>query len=60
MLLHADRSAAPQCFSPVTRSWGVAGDWDCFGARPARLELLAAGELERRKEQHILFVHLAA
>jgi transcriptional regulator of acetoin/glycerol metabolism len=60
MLLHADRSAAPQCFSPVTRSWERCRELGLFRARPARLELLEQGELERRKEQHILFVHLAA
>ena len=60
MLLQGDRSAPPQCFSPIVRSWERCRELGLFSAQPARLELLEPGELERRKEQHIFFVHLAA
>ena len=60
MLLQADRSAAPRCFSPIVRSWERCRELGLLRAHPARLELLEPEELERRKDQHIFFVHLAA
>ena len=60
MLLQADRGAASQCFSPIVRSWERCRELGLFRAQPARLELLEPEELERRKDQHIFFVHLAA
>ena len=60
MLLQADWNATPQCFSSIRRSWERCRELGLFRAHPARLELLEQEELERRKDQHIFFVHLAA
>jgi transcriptional regulator of acetoin/glycerol metabolism len=60
MPLQADWNATPQCFSSIRRSWERCRELGLFRAHPARLELLEQEELERRKDQHIFFVHLAA
>ena len=60
MLLSADQSAAPQCLSPIARSWVRCRDLGLSRANPPSLDLLAQVELEGRKDQHRILVHLAA
>lgn len=60
LLLSADRSAAPQCLSPIARSWERCRQLGLVRAHTASLQLLADRELTRRKEQHRVLVQLAA
>jgi sigma-54 dependent transcriptional regulator, acetoin dehydrogenase operon transcriptional activator AcoR len=60
LLLSADRSAAPQCLSPIARSWERCRELGLVRATTSSLNLLAEGELKRRKEQHRTLVQLAA
>lgn len=60
LLLSAEPSAAPQCFSPIARSWERCRELGLVRANPASFELLAERELKRRKEQHRILVQLAA
>ena len=59
LLLSAERSAAPQCVSPIARSWERCRQLGLVRANTASLELLSDGELKRRKEQHRVLVQLA-
>lgn len=59
LLLSADRSAAPQCLSPIARSWERCRELGLVRANSPSLDLLVESELKRRKEQHRTLVHLA-
>lgn len=60
MLLSAERAAAPQCLSPIARSWDRCRQLGLVRANTANLQVLADGELKRRKEEHRVLVQLAA
>ena len=57
--LSADRSAAPQCLSPIAASWERCRQHGLLRVTLASLDLLAESELKRRKEQHRTLVQLA-
>ncbi len=58
-LLSADRSAAPQCLSPIAASWERCRQLGLLRASLPSLDLLAEAELKRRKERHRTLVQLA-
>lgn len=59
VLLSADRSAAPQCLSPIAASWERCRQHGLLRVTLPSLDLLAESELKRRKEQHRTLVQLA-